>query len=73
MNCSTRGHLLNGNRNDTTTATGRTTKNTNSSNSENSAYLRYATGANIHRLSDQRRDSENDDNATWNGNSTQQQ
>lgn len=42
-------------------------------NSESSAYLRYATGSNVHQLSDIDRNSDNDENATWNGNSTQQQ
>lgn len=36
------------------------------------AYRRYVGGSNIHRLSDNRKDSD-DENATWNGNSTQQQ
>lgn len=35
-------------------------------------YRRYVGGSNIHRLSDKRKDSD-DENATWNGNSTQQQ
>uniref|UniRef100_T1PHY1 UBX domain-containing protein 4 n=1 Tax=Musca domestica TaxID=7370 RepID=T1PHY1_MUSDO len=36
------------------------------------AYRRYVTGSNVHRLADNRKDSD-DENATWNGNSTQQQ
>lgn len=35
------------------------------------AYRRYVSGSNVHRLAD-RKDSD-DENATWNGNSTQQQ
>lgn len=42
-------------------------------NSDNDAYLRYTTGSNVHSLSNKDRDSDDDDNATWNGNSTQQQ
>lgn len=42
------------------------------STSQGSAYRRYAGGSNIHRLADNRKDSD-DENATWNGNSTQQQ
>ncbi|XP_075160389.1 UBX domain-containing protein 4 [Haematobia irritans] len=36
------------------------------------AYRRYVSGSNVHRLADNRKDSD-DENATWNGNSTQQQ
>ncbi|KAI8120901.1 UBX domain-containing protein 4 [Lucilia cuprina] len=42
------------------------------STSQGGAYRRYVGGSNIHRLSDNRKDSD-DENATWNGNSTQQQ
>ncbi|XP_065360492.1 UBX domain-containing protein 4 [Calliphora vicina] len=40
--------------------------------SQGGATRRYVGGSNIHRLSDNRKDSD-DENATWNGNSTQQQ
>ncbi|XP_055912324.1 UBX domain-containing protein 4 [Eupeodes corollae] len=43
-----------------------------SANSTGGAYRRVGGGSNIHRLSDQRKDSD-DENNTWNGNSTQQQ
>ncbi|KAM7357201.1 uncharacterized protein ACRADG_002668 isoform 2-T2 [Cochliomyia hominivorax] len=43
-----------------------------SSSTQAGAYRRYVGGSNIHRLSDNRKDSD-DENATWNGNSTQQQ
>lgn len=45
---------------------------TSSGSSQGGAYRRYVGGSNIHRLSDNRKDSD-DENATWNGNSTQQQ
>ncbi|XP_061390494.1 UBX domain-containing protein 4 [Musca vetustissima] len=40
--------------------------------SSSQAYRRYVSGSNVHRLADNRKDSD-DENATWNGNSTQQQ
>lgn len=53
-----------------------TSGNNNSDKPDNSnaatTYRRYVSGSNIHRLTDNRKDSD-DENATWNGNSTQQQ
>uniref|UniRef100_A0A1A9WCE7 UBX domain-containing protein 4 n=1 Tax=Glossina brevipalpis TaxID=37001 RepID=A0A1A9WCE7_9MUSC len=53
-----------------------TSGNNNSDKADNSnaatTYRRYVSGSNIHRLTDNRKDSD-DENATWNGNSTQQQ
>jgi len=47
------------------------TKNQPNNQTDGKAYRRYG-GSNIHRLTDNRKDSD-DENATWNGNSTQQQ
>lgn len=55
-----------------TPVTDQDTDNTSPGTSQGGAYRRYIGGSNIHRLSDNRKDSD-DENATWNGNSTQQQ
>lgn len=51
---------------------GQQIKSSKNENADDNAYQRYAPGSNIRRMVDQRHDSE-DENATWNGNSTQQQ
>lgn len=64
--------FLGGGSGKTTGASNQNTEDSSKEPNQAGAYRRYVGGSNIHRLSDNRKDSD-DENATWNGNSTQQQ